>query len=430
MRAAQDEARMRARRAAPSPEAELLPAIVARERERRAEAEHRVAALERMLAQRTERWTRAYAEIDEIRDEIGELRRVFAHIESAAAAPAGPAGPIEADRLSDALARLREQAAPPEGGAGDAAEPGPAPTEPETLHVPPGEVPADRYAPLSQRSIPPPGTEAAQPSPSAQAIPPPPAIPTSVPPPAPAPPPPATTAWLWPIFRAWIREDPLLAGQLLLHLLPAWPAVHPLPVACDLILGDRACVQVTVGAGNVDVRHTDGPRRPEDVHFQVRADLARLARTVAAGRVRRRLGRGMARVSGDHDAFARMALLVRSPLTLAEVHAAGVRLDPELLFCLIARMIDPAWTVGERFTLAHRLPHSATASVHLEVRDGAPVSTAGGPPAGPADTTVVAEPEALPGALATASPAPVLTVEGRPEPLARLAEWLERAQSA
>jgi hypothetical protein len=93
-------------------------------------------------------------------------------------------------------------------------------------------------------------------------------------------------------------------------------------------------------------------------------------------------------------------------------------------------MIEPAWTVGERFTLAHRLSESPTATVHLEVRDGAPISTAAGPPPGPADATVVAPADALPAALTTPPPLPEVTIEGRPEPLARLGEWLERAQSA
>jgi hypothetical protein len=345
---------------------------------------------------------------------------VFAQIESAPAQAAPPSGPVEADRLNDALARLREQAAPPEAEKEAEAPP---PTEPAPLHVPPGEAPSDRYTPLSERSVPPP-------SPSPQSVPPPAPTAESLPPPAKAATPPAATDWLWPIFRTWTREDPLRAGQLLLHLLPAWPAVHPLPVACDLILGDRACVQVTVGAGNVDVRHAETPRRPEDVHFQARADLARLARTIAAGRMRRRLGRRMARVTGDHEAFGRLGLLVHTRLTLSELHAAGVRLDPEFVFSLIARMIEPAWTVGERFTLAHQLPGTATATVHLEVRDGAPVSTAAGPPPGPPDTTVIAPADTLPAALATASPPPQISVEGRSEPLVRMAEWLERAQSA
>ncbi len=454
-RAAEGEMRMRARRAGRSIEAETLMLVVERERAQRAHAEQRAAALERTLAERTDRWTRAYAEIDLIRDEIGELRRVFARIEAGAAQAPDPAGPVQPDRLGDALARLRERAeaaeaptgeapagaAAPAGepAAGGAAAPGPEPPAPpgpadapEPLHVPPASSPRDRYTPLlgstGASSVPPPGAgPASEPIPPAQSVQPAPAPARSVPPPAPAAAP-AAGPWLWPIFRALTREDPVRAGQLLLHLLPAWHAVNPLPVACDLILGDRACVQVTMGAGKVEVVHAEAPRRPEDVHFQARGDLARLARTVAAGRLGRRVRRRMSRVSGDHEAFARLGLLVRASLSVGELHAAGVRLDPAFAFDLITRMIEPAWTVGERFTIAHRPDDATTADAHLDVRDGAPSSAAEGAPAGPADATVVCSTEAFLTAL-TRRPAREVSVEGRREPLARLVDWLERAQS-
>jgi hypothetical protein len=136
----------------------------------------------------------------------------------------------------------------------------------------------------------------------------------------------------------------------------------------------------------------------------------------------------MAHVSGDHDAFNRLGLLVRATLTMSELHGAGVRLDPAFALRLITRMIDPAWTVGERFTIAHRLPDSATATAHLEVWDGASVSAGEGASAGPADTTIVCPVEAFLTAL-TRQPAPGVTVEGRPELLRRLVDWVERAQS-
>jgi hypothetical protein len=188
-------------------------------------------------------------------------------------------------------------------------------------------------------------------------------------------------------------------------------------------------VQLTVGAGAVEVRHAEAPRRPEDVHFQVDGDLERLARTVAAGRLRRRLGRRMARVAGDHVAFARLGLLVRTPLTLGELHDAGLELDPRQTFALIARMIEPAWTVGERFKVAHQLPGATTPDAQLEVKDGAPVSAGEGPPAGPVDATIVCPVLSLVKAVSRQT-APEVTIEGRPELLARLADWVERAQSA
>jgi hypothetical protein len=347
---------------------------------------------------------------------------------------------VQADRLADALTRLRERAEPgPEPDDGESEPPAPRerPTHsrevPAGLRVPPPARPQDRYAPLGDAggagSVPPPAADpAAEATPPAQSVPPLQAPPQSIPPPAPAAPPRATTAWLWPIFQTLAREDPVRAGQLLLHLLPAWHAVHPLPVACDLILGDRACVQVTSGAGTVEVRHAEAPRRPEDVHFQARGDLTRLARAVAAGRVRRRLGRRMARVSGDHEAFDRLGLLVRTRLTLSELHANGVWLDPAFTFALATRMIDPAWTVGERFTVAHRPSEAATATAHIDIKDGAPPSAGEGAPAGPQATTIVCSADALLTAL-TSRPSSEVTVHGRPEPLQRLVAWLDRAQS-
>ncbi len=149
-RAAQDELQMRAWRATGQ---------LDQERTRRVEAEQRAATLERTLAERTDRWTRAYAEIDQIRDEIGELRRVFAHIQPPPRED--PAGPVQVDRLSGALARLREQAPPPE-----AQEPAPAPAEPDTLQFPPATGPRDRYvAPAGSHSVaPPPESPAAAPT--------------------------------------------------------------------------------------------------------------------------------------------------------------------------------------------------------------------------------------------------------------------------
>jgi hypothetical protein len=430
---------MRARRAESSIEVETMMVVLERERAQRSEAERRAAALERTLAERTDRWARAYAEIDQIRDEIGELRRVFAQIEPGAPPPSEPAGPVQAERLADALTRLRERAEPePEPEVAESEPPSPpertshSRETPAGLRMPPPTSPRDRYAPLADaggtRSVPPPAADpAAEPTRPAESVAPRQAPTQSIPPPAPAAPPRPANPWLWPIFRSLTRDDPVRAGQLLLHLLPAWHAVHPLPVAGDLILGDRACVQVTMGAGTVEVRHADAARRPEDVHFQARGDLTRLARAVAAGRVRRRLGRRMVRVTGDHEAFARLGLLVHARMTLGDLHANGVRLDPAFTFDLLTRMIDPAWTVGERFTIAHRLPDAATATAHVSVNDGAPASAGEGAPAGPEDTTIVCGVDALLAAL-TRESAPEVTVQGRPEPLQRLVDWVDRAQ--
>jgi hypothetical protein len=118
-------------------------------------------------------------------------------------------------------------------------------------------------------------------------------------------------------------------------------------------------------------------------------------------------------------------LLVRSELSLAALHDAGARFDPALAFTLAARMIDPAWTVGARFTIAHRTADTSTADAHLVVKDGAPVSAGEGEPAGPADAAIVAPVDAFPAAMTDA----LREAGAAPRPLAQLAAWLERAQS-
>jgi hypothetical protein len=91
-------------------------------------------------------------------------------------------------------------------------------------------------------------------------------------------------------------------------------------------------------------------------------------------------------------------------------------------------MIDPAWTVGERFTIAHRPPEATTATAHIDIKDGAPPSVGEGAPAGPQDATIVCPADALLTAL-TREPAAEIELQGRTEVLHRLVNWLDRAQS-
>ena len=110
----------------------------------------------------------------------------------------------------------------------------------------------------------------------------------------------------------------------------------------------------------------DTPRPLSEVDFQLVGDLASIARLLAAGPVRRRLGRlalrhPMARIRGDRSRFPALEHLIDAPLTLGQLHAAGVRLDPVLALTLAALMIEPEWTAGERFTIAHREPSAAVA---------------------------------------------------------------------
>jgi hypothetical protein len=309
-----------------------------------------------------------YDEIEELRGELDAVRTAQA---KASQPPPDPAGPVESQRLEAALVRLRE-AAPP-------APPGDQ-----------GEAPPQAVAGARRQRAP-------------------------------------KKVWLARVFKRLVVEDPMTAGRLLLQLLPAQRAVHPEPVSYDLILGELACVRVTVDDGAPEIEFADAPRALGDVQFQVSGDLASIARTLAVGRFRRRLGRRLARVKGDKDAFGALAELVRAPLSLRELHAAGVRLDPPLALTVVSLMFDPGWTAGASFTIAHQATGARIAGAYLHVRDGHPLSVSDTAPDAPPETTIVCPPDSLLLVLAGVRRTDTF-VRGEHRPLELLEQWLEKAQ--
>jgi hypothetical protein len=93
---------------------------------------------------------------------------------------------------------------------------------------------------------------------------------------------------------------------------------------------------------------------------------------------------------------------------------------------LAGLMIDPAWTTGERFTIAHRARTGAAPDAYLHVRDGEAPLPSLTLPHGSVTTVVVCPPTEVLGALAGATGA---LLEGEERPLVLLWRWLERAQS-
>jgi len=163
------------------------------------------------------------------------------------------------------------------------------------------------------------------------------------------------------------------------------------------------------------------------VLFQVIGDLPSLARLLTSGRLRRRIGRGRARVTGNRRALRALMALVRAPLSLHQLYAEGVRMSPLLAFTVLSLMIDPDWTKAERFTLAHQDSGAQAAGVFLNVRDGAPLSVTDTAQSGPV-TTIVCPADVLLAVLYGESP-PEVEVRGDARPLALLQSWVKRAQS-
>jgi hypothetical protein len=249
---------------------------------------------------------------------------------------------------------------------------------------------------------------------------------------APLQPAPAGKAWITPVFRAMVRRDPAGAGRVALALLAAQPSVQPLPLAYDLVLSDFGCVTVTAAGGRARVEIRDAPRRREEVQLVVRGELSSFARLLAAGPLRRLVWRRLARARGSRSTLAALRALIRAPLSLGQLRAAGVAPHPPLALSLIAAMIEPEWTTGEAFAIAHRPPEAPVADVCLWVRDGSRVVAGASGERGMLDdlaprTTIVCPSSSLLAAFDLADGAEV-SVEGDARPLAVVQSWVKRAQ--
>ncbi len=140
------------------------------------------------------------------------------------------------------------------------------------------------------------------------------------------------------------------------------------------------------------------------------------ARLLAAGRLRRRLRRGAARLRGRRRVADSLARLLRTPVRMGEL-----RIDARSALLLAAAMIDPDWSRQERFTIAY----DSGPYLHVRGADRPLVSDA---TLGAVATKIVCGSQLLPAVLTGERPSGTVIV-GDPEPLELVRAWLERAQS-
>jgi hypothetical protein len=217
------------------------------------------------------------------------------------------------------------------------------------------------------------------------------AAPAAQPPPASLAPAPAPGrhSWLLRALRRMAARDPDAAGRLLVALLPASHLAQIGPV------------------------------------YRLPGPPATVARVVVKGRLRRRLGWETAQLACELETVSALAKLVRLRASPAQLRSAGLRLDPPVALALVANAIDPRWTLGHRFTLAH-LDASAA---YLDVRNGWRPVVRHEPATGSVQTTVRCSAETLLPLLAGEAGVAV-TVEGDPRPLELVQGWFADATSA
>jgi hypothetical protein len=339
------------------------------------EFDTRLAALERRLAEYETREQRLLELIDAVQrltDTIGPLVKARSaprpepdrhQQEWPLPAPsAGPSGPVAPERIAFAHARLRETLS-----AGPPAEDlsEGAPAEDLSEGAPAEDLSEDAPAEGEAQSIAPPGTAVGEV------------------------PPPGRKSWLLRSLRSMVRHDPQAAGSLVHALAPA----HAL-------------------AGLPPLSALPGP--PDA-----------LASVLVVGRLRRRVRWEKARLECPARSAYALMPLARLRASPAQLWNAGVRPDPALAFTLLAHALEPAWTAGHRFTIAHRGPDAVT---YFSVRERALPAVTHERPSAPIVTTISCLDEALFAVLSGELP-PAVTVLGAIAPLELLQRWFARASS-
>ena len=238
--------------------------------------------------------------------------------------------------------------------------------------------------------------------------------------------------WLAESVEAIAADDTALAAQIVTALLPAQRHVVNRPLRYDLTLEGAGTVRVELGGDEASVEPRSQPAPGVDgVDFRVAGPVRAVAR-LATGSARWRL-RG-ARVEGSRWGLWRLLRSLRGPLSLAALARAGERLDPGLVFTVLARAVDRRWTDDHPLAVTYRVTGDDEAVWHVATTGGAPLTVTEGAPEEVPDGLCHAAVEVpahafLP--LVAREPLPddaTATVIGDPAAVARLHAWFDRVQ--
>lgn len=223
---------------------------------------------------------------------------------------------------------------------------------------------------------------------------------------------------------AFARHDPLMAGRLLISLLPAQGAVLEQPLSYDLTVRGLGTFAVSVRERRADVRRVPRPRRRGQAAFHLRVEAVALAELLAGERARIGRFRGAARANRRRRTVE-LAPLASTRISLADAVRAGARLDPELVYAVLPFAVEPEWTRGHSFTVAQEV---ADRTWFVTARDGAGLAVSEHPPVEHPDATVTLTYAAFTALLRGEPPDERPTVRGDRAAVAALKDWTERAR--
>jgi hypothetical protein len=254
------------------------------------------------------------------------------------------------------------------------------------------------------------------------------------PPSQPKPPPrrrrePRQDPWLPRALRELAARDPEAAIRLGVQLLPAQTLAADDPLDYDLRvegLGWHA-VALGKGRGSIATLHKPRPRRQTD--FRLALDAPALAELLAAGGSREVRRAGRARVRGTLRRRRALRRLPAAPLDLADLAEAGVWPDPGLVLAALSLLVDPAWTEGDPLLVALEVDGPRGGRWAVDAPGGEPLVVTPGRAEQPSATVRIPQ-AAFQGLLAGRPRATEgkAAIRGDVAALARLVEWIERAQ--
>jgi hypothetical protein len=247
--------------------------------------------------------------------------------------------------------------------------------------------------------------------------------------------------WLAPaIRRVAERRDAQLAAELVLELLPAQALTTDGALRYVAKIAELGSYEVSLADGIGSVRNLAGGAPAGSPDFVLEGPAAAFAEVAAGGSKlsswRPPLG---LRVRGRRRA-KRLLASRRTPLSLADLHRAGVTVWPGLLLLALAESIDPASTAGHSFTIAFAIEEPQSAVLQVQAVSGKPLLVArmeqttaasgqGSPAQSPAQTTVRLGEQAFARMLSGRDLAgESILLEGDPAPLQTLLSWTDRVQ--
>ncbi len=239
------------------------------------------------------------------------------------------------------------------------------------------------------------------------------------------------SGWLARALLTMAEEDAHQAARLLAQLLPAQALVLHDDVDYEVEIAESGAYRVSLAGGVASVVPAHEAAGKQDrVDFTLSGDASAFAALLAGTPARRLLLSGRIRIRGRRRRARGLLHAARAVGGLADVARAGVWLDPGLIYAALAVMIDPEWTRGHAFCVAHEIGGPDGSTWYLSANDGERLTVASVPPVEPPAAVVRTSIGAFQASLAGA-PAPDgerASISGNLDAVQSLKQWTEWAQ--